>query len=108
MAATALAGPAPRPLKARSEPGLIARLRHLLRRAAPRAQVIAPPEVHLGERFDVEWRLDHGGRDVTNVSVTLVSSCSWNPPPPRSIPVRASRASRAGRRRSRRAAWSCA
>ena len=74
MAATVSAGPAPRPLKARSEPGLIARIRHLLRRAAPRAQVIAPPEVHLGERFDVEWRLDHGGREVTNVSVTLVGS----------------------------------
>jgi len=36
--------------------------------------VIAPPEVHLGERLDVEWRLDHGGREVTNVSVTLVGS----------------------------------
>ena len=38
----------------------------------PPVQVIAPPEVHLGERFDVEWRFDHGRREVTNVSVTLV------------------------------------
>jgi hypothetical protein len=63
---------APRPLKAKSPSGFIARVRSLLRRTAPRAEVIAPPEVHLGERFDVEWRLDHGGREVTNVSVTLV------------------------------------
>jgi hypothetical protein len=65
---------APRPLKAKSQRGLIARVRAVLRRARPRAQVIAPPEVHLGERLDVEWRLDHGGREVTNISVTLVGS----------------------------------
>ena len=65
---SSVAAPAPRPLKAKAERGLIARVRELLRRAVPRAEVIAPPEVHLGERLDVEWRLDHGGRDVTNVS----------------------------------------
>jgi len=39
------------------------------RSAAPRcarAEVIALPEVHLGERLDVQWRLDHGGREVTD------------------------------------------
>lgn len=72
MASTVSAGPAPRPLKAKALPGFIARVRSLFRRAAPRAQVIAPAQVHLGERLEVEWRLDHGGREVTNVSVTLV------------------------------------
>jgi len=72
MASTVSAGRAPRSLKAKSPPGFMARVRSLLRRTAPRAEVIAPPEVHLGERFDVEWRFDHGGREVTNVSVMLV------------------------------------
>jgi hypothetical protein len=71
---SSVAAPAPRPLKAKSERGLIARVRDLPRRAVRRAEVIAPPEVHLGERLDVEWQLDHGGREATNVSVTLVGS----------------------------------
>jgi hypothetical protein len=74
MTSTIPAAPAPRPLKAKSERGFIARVRGLLRRATPRVEVIAPPEVHLGQRLDVEWRLNHGGREVTNVSVTLVGS----------------------------------
>jgi hypothetical protein len=50
------APPASRLLKARSAPGVIARIRSLLRGASPRAQVVAPPKVHLGERLAVEWR----------------------------------------------------
>jgi hypothetical protein len=66
--------PAPRLLKVKSPPGILARVWGLLRRATPRAEVIAPAQVHLGERLAVEWRLDHAGREVTNVSVTLVGS----------------------------------
>ena len=51
---SSVAASTPRPLKAKAERGLIARVRELLRRAVPRAEVIAPPEVHLGERLDVE------------------------------------------------------
>ncbi len=74
MTSNASASPVPRPLKARSHSSFFARVRRLLRRAAPHARVVAPAEVHLGERLVVDWRLDHGGREVTNVSVTLVGS----------------------------------
>jgi hypothetical protein len=68
---SSVAAPAPRPLKEKAERGLIARVRELLRRAVRRAEVIAQLDVHLGERLDVERRLDHGEREVTNVSVTI-------------------------------------
>jgi hypothetical protein len=40
-----VAAPAPRPLKAKAERGLIAHVRELLRRAVPRAEVIAQLEL---------------------------------------------------------------
>jgi hypothetical protein len=67
--------PAPRrPLKQTTSRGLIAWARRRLGRATPRAQVIAAPELRLGEQLDVSWRIDYGSLDVTNVSVTLVAT----------------------------------
>ena len=71
------AAPSPisrRPLKQTTSRGFIAWARRTFGRATPRAQVIATPEVRLGEQLDVSWRLDHGGLEVTNVSVTLVGT----------------------------------
>ena len=63
-----------RALKQTTSGGLIAWLRRTWGRATPRAQVIAVPELRLGEQLDVSWRIDYGSLDVTNISVTLVAS----------------------------------
>jgi hypothetical protein len=62
----------PRPLRPLVTGGLLARLRLLWGRRDPRAEVIAAPQVRLGEELTVTWRLDHGPADITNVSVVLV------------------------------------
>jgi hypothetical protein len=43
-------------------------------RTTPRAQVIAAPELRLGDQLDVSWRLDYRSLEVTNVAVTLVAT----------------------------------
>ncbi|HVZ85930.1 MAG TPA: hypothetical protein VHG72_03125 [Polyangia bacterium] len=53
--------------------GWILRLRARLRTGVPRARVFAS-EARLGTRLDVEWRLDHGARAITNISVALVGT----------------------------------
>jgi hypothetical protein len=71
------AAPSPasrRPLKQTTPRGLIAWVRRRFGRATPRAQVIAAPQLRLGEQLDVSWRIDYGSLDVTNVSVTLVAT----------------------------------
>jgi hypothetical protein len=62
----------PRPLRPIATGGLLSRLRALWGRGEPRAEVVAAPEVRLGEELTVTWRLDHASVEVTNVSVTLV------------------------------------
>jgi hypothetical protein len=64
----------PRELSPRSRAGLGARLRGLFGRPGPRAEVTAPPTVHLGQAFEAFWRFDWGAREVTNVAVTLVGA----------------------------------
>ena len=72
---SAAPSPAPRrALKQTTSGGLIAWARRTFGRATPRAQVIATPELRLGEQLDVSWRLDYGSLEVTNVSVTLVAT----------------------------------
>ena len=57
-----------------AEPGgWVLRLRRMLRTGEPRARVFAGA-ARLGTRLDVEWRLDHGAREITNVSVALVGT----------------------------------
>lgn len=71
------AAPTPAPRRALEQAtsgGLIAWARRTFSRATPRAQVIATPELRLGEQLDVSWRIDYGSLDVTNVSVTLLGS----------------------------------
>jgi hypothetical protein len=63
-----------RPLKPITSGGLAAWLRALAGRAPPKAEVVAPPELRLGEQLEITWRLDYGARDVTNMSVALVGS----------------------------------
>jgi hypothetical protein len=69
---TALA--APRALKPTSGGGLGDWLRAAIGRPPPRAEVVAPPEIHLGRELAVTWRLDFGRREITNVTVALVGS----------------------------------
>jgi hypothetical protein len=64
----------PRELSPRSREGLADRLRGLLGRPAPRAQVTAPPTVRLGQTFEASWRFAWGAREVTNVAVSLVGA----------------------------------
>ena len=72
---SAAPSPAPRrALKQTTAGGFIAWARRTFGRATPRAQVIAAPELRLGEQLDVSWRIDYGSLDVTNVSVTLVGT----------------------------------
>jgi len=72
---SAAPSPAPRrALKQTTSRGFIAWARRTFGRATPRAQVIAAPELRLGEQLDVSWRIDYGSLDVTNVSVTLVAT----------------------------------
>jgi hypothetical protein len=72
---SAAPSPAPRrALKQTTSGGFIAWARRTFGRATPRAQVIATPELRLGEQLDVSWRLDYGSLEVTNVSVTLVGT----------------------------------
>ena len=63
-----------RPLKPIGSGGLAAWLRGLAGRAPPKAEVVASPELRLGEQLEITWRIDFGARDVTNVSVALVGS----------------------------------
>jgi hypothetical protein len=57
-----------------AEPGgWVLRLRRMFRTGEPRARVFASA-ARLGTRLDVEWRLDHGTREITNVSIALVGS----------------------------------
>lgn len=62
----------PRPLKPAERRGFLAWLRGRLGQPTPRAEVVAAPEVRLGEELTVTWRLEWGPRAVTNVSVALV------------------------------------
>ena len=72
---SAAPSPAPRrALKQTTSGGFIAWARRTFGRATPRAQVIAAPELRLGEQLDVSWRIDYGSLEVTNVSVTLVGT----------------------------------
>ena len=49
-------------------------IRALFRRRAPRARVVAPPEVRLGERLEVEWSVGCPAGNLVSVSVALVGS----------------------------------
>jgi hypothetical protein len=72
-----IATPSPAPrraLKQTTAGGFIAWARRTFGRATPRAQVLAAPQVRLGEQLDVSWRIDYGSLGVTNVSVTLVGT----------------------------------
>jgi hypothetical protein len=72
---SAAPSPAPRrALKQTTAGGFLAWARRTFGRAMPRAQVIATPQLRLGEQLDVSWRIDYGSLEVTNVSVTLVAS----------------------------------
>jgi hypothetical protein len=64
----------PRALKPASGRGFGGWLRAVFGRPSPRAQVVAPPEVHLGGELAVTWRLDFGRREITNVTVALVGT----------------------------------
>ena len=66
--------PAAAPLRPRSSVKFIDRLRAMFARAPIRGEVTAPPQISLGERLEVSWRLEYSGREVTNVSVALVGS----------------------------------
>jgi hypothetical protein len=66
--------PAPRALKPARGGGFTDWLRASLGRPSFRAEVVAPPEVHLGGELAVAWRLDFGRREITNVEVALVGS----------------------------------
>jgi hypothetical protein len=61
-------------LKQTTPGGLIAWVRRTWGRTTPRAQVIAAPELRLGEQLDVSWRIDYGSLEITNISVTLVAT----------------------------------
>jgi len=63
-----------RALKQNTPGGLIAWVRRTWGRALPRAQVIAAPELRLGEQLDVSWRIDYGSLELTNISVVLVGT----------------------------------
>jgi hypothetical protein len=72
---SAAPSPAPRrALKQTTSGGFIDWVRRTFGRARPRAQVIAAPQLRLGEQLDVSWRIDYGSLEITNVSVTLVAS----------------------------------
>ena len=72
---SAAPSPAPRrALKQTTSGGFIAWVRRTFGRATPRAQVIAAPELRLGDQLDVSWRIDYGRLEITNVSVTLVGT----------------------------------
>ena len=72
---SAAPSPAPRrALRQTTAGGFIAWVRRTFGRATPRAQVIAAPELQLGEQLDVSWRIDYGSLEITNVSVTLVGT----------------------------------
>jgi hypothetical protein len=49
-------------------------LRRTFARSAPRARVIAPASVHLGEPLEVEWTLVHNAPELTLVKVTFVGT----------------------------------
>jgi hypothetical protein len=49
-------------------------VRRTFHRSAPRARVIAPPAVHLGEPLEVEWRLENGAPETTLITVSLVGT----------------------------------
>jgi hypothetical protein len=66
--------PAARALKPTTGGGLGDWLRAAIGRPRPRAEVVAPPEVHLGDELPVSWKLGFGGREITNVTVALVGS----------------------------------
>ncbi|HLK93098.1 MAG TPA: hypothetical protein VKZ18_24600 [Polyangia bacterium] len=68
------ASPAATALRSLSSRKLLNRLRAAFGRAPVLAKVTAPPEIALGERLEVSWRLDYGALEVTNVSVALVGS----------------------------------
>ena len=63
-----------RALKQTTAGGLIAWVRRTWGRATPRAQVIAAPELRLGDQLDVSWRIDYGSLEITNISVMLLAS----------------------------------
>ncbi len=64
----------PRALERASSGGFAAWVRRLLGRGQPAAEVVALPQIRLGQKLEVTWRLAYGAREVTNVSVTLVGS----------------------------------
>ncbi|HEX3902274.1 MAG TPA: hypothetical protein VH853_05435 [Polyangia bacterium] len=64
----------PRALRPIGSGGFAHWLRGLVGRAPPKAEVVAPPALRLGEQLELTWRLDYGARDVTNISVALVGS----------------------------------
>jgi hypothetical protein len=49
-------------------------VRRTFHRSAPRARVIAPPAVHLGDPLEVEWRLENGAPETTLITVSLVGT----------------------------------
>jgi hypothetical protein len=49
-------------------------VRRLFVRGAPRARVVAPPELHLGDRLDVEWGLDCPAGDLATIRVSLMGT----------------------------------
>lgn len=49
-------------------------MRRLFDRGAPHARVVAPPELRLGDRLEVEWGLDCPAGDLLSVRVSLVGA----------------------------------
>jgi hypothetical protein len=64
----------PRALEPASPGGFADWVRRCFGRAGPAAEVVALPEIRLGHKLEITWRLAYGAREVTNVSVTLVGS----------------------------------
>ena len=68
------AATAPVELKPSSSDGLLGWVRRLFRSDAPRARMVAPPRVRLGERMEIEWGLDCPEGNTAQIAVSLVGS----------------------------------
>jgi hypothetical protein len=64
----------PRALKPAAPGGFAAWVRRRFGRAPPAAEIVALPEIRLGDKLEIIWRFAYGAREITNVSVALVGS----------------------------------
>jgi hypothetical protein len=65
---------APVELRSTSSRGLARWMKDLFGRGAPRARVVAPREVHLGQQLVIEWGVDCPQGNLATVRVTLAGS----------------------------------